>query len=229
MKPENLTKLTLSSQTQIREIINDDTFNYDGYQVVRGEFFAHTHEPAFTFNQNRVSLNMACIKKLPQFEYVQILVHPNEKKLAVRPCKEEERDSFRWCTKNPNKRSPKQITCKVFYAKIITLMGWNLNYRYKLLGKLICSNGELLFIFDLKTPEIFQRVIKDEIHQKNLLIPNYPESWKNQFGVSMEEHQKSLQVNIFDGYAIFNIKNNLKPSYSMPPINVPGSKEVTCE
>lgn len=31
-------------------VTEDDDFSYDGYQVVRGEFFAHTYEPSFTFN-----------------------------------------------------------------------------------------------------------------------------------------------------------------------------------
>lgn len=195
---------------------SDNSFTYEGYQVVRGEFFAHIHEPSFTFNDNRVYLNMACIRKLPQTEYVQILVHPVEKKLAVRPCQEEEKDSFRWCTKNARKRDPKQITCHVFYAKIFSLMGWNPQYRYKLLGKLIQSNGELLFIFDLKTPEIYPRAAK-LAGTSNAQLPNYPESWKNQFGISMEEHQKSLQVNIFDGYAVFDIQNTSRKFDSRQP------------
>lgn len=27
-------------------VTEDDAFSYDGYQVVRGEFFAHTYEPS---------------------------------------------------------------------------------------------------------------------------------------------------------------------------------------
>lgn len=61
----------LSAETQI---IEEDAFSYEGYQVVRGEFFAHTYEPSFTFNGNKVSVNTACIKKLPRTDFVQILV-----------------------------------------------------------------------------------------------------------------------------------------------------------
>ncbi len=42
------------------EIMNDDTFSYQGYQVVRGEFFAHIHEPSITFNNSKFSVNTAC-------------------------------------------------------------------------------------------------------------------------------------------------------------------------
>ena len=142
------------------EIIEDDSFNYDGYQVVRGEFFSHLYEPCITFNNFKVYMNTACIKKLPETDYVQILVNQEKKKLAVRPCSEESKDSFRWCSATA-KRTPKQVTCRVFYGKITELMGWNPSYRYKLVGKLIQSNGQLLFIFDLTAPEIFTRTSKD--------------------------------------------------------------------
>ena len=79
---------TSNSKREI-PIVEDDAFSYEGYQIVRGEFFAHTYEPSFTFNANKVSVNTACIKKLPDTDYVQILVNSVEKKLAVRPCLEE--------------------------------------------------------------------------------------------------------------------------------------------
>ena len=187
------------------EIVKDDDFSYEGFQVVRGEFFSHIYEPSITFNKNKITLNTACIRKLPEVEYVQMLVNPEEKKIAVRPCQEDEKDSFRWRSSG-NKLKPKQITCKVFFAKIMSLMGWNPNNRYKLLGKLIESGGELLFTFDLKTPEIFQRITKEDGSVKASRIPQYPEEWKNQFGLPVDEHRESLQVNIFEGYAVFGIK-----------------------
>ncbi|MCD7879583.1 MAG: hypothetical protein LUG16_06605, partial [Candidatus Gastranaerophilales bacterium] len=110
------------------EITEDADFNYDGYQVVRGEYFAHIFEPSVTFNKNKVYLNSTCIKKFPEIEYVQILVNSDEKKLAVRPCNEDDKDSFVWCTA---KRKPKQISCKIFSGMISNLMNWNPEYRYK--------------------------------------------------------------------------------------------------
>ena len=187
------------------EIIDLDEFNYDGYQVVRGEFFAHINEPSFVFNNNKVYVNTACVRKLPDTEFVQILVNPDEKKLAVRPCEESEKDSFRWRS-NSEKIKPKQISCKIFFAKVYSLMGWDYNNRYKLLGKLIRSNGELLYIFDLNTPEIFLRT---EVNGKSRMsrTPSYPDDWKNHFGLSVKEHQANLQVNIYKGYAVFGIQD----------------------
>lgn len=184
----------------------DDGFSYEGYQVVRGEFFAHIHEPAITFNNYKVSVNTACVKKLPEVEYVQILVNPVEQKLAVRPCHEDEKDSFLWCSAGSGKRRPKQITCRVFFVKIMELMGWSSDCRYKLLGKLIRSHDEYLFIFDLTAPETYQRPAKGDKPSMCSRMPLFPADWQNQFGLPVEEHRKALQINIFNGYAVFGIQ-----------------------
>ena len=193
------------------KIVYQYDFNFDGYQVVRGEFFAHIYEPSITFNNYKVGVNTACIKKLPEYDYVQILVNPEDKKLAVRPCSEDEKDSFRWCS-GTKKRSPKQITCRMFFAKVISLMDWNPNYRYKLLGKLVRSGEELLFIFDLNSPEIYERTIKEDGKVKASRKPLFPESWQTQFGLPVSEHKKAMQINFFDDYAVFGLQEELKPT-----------------
>lgn len=189
------------------EDIPDENFNYDGYQVVRREFFAHVFEPSITFNNSKISLNTACINKLPDVDYVQILVNPEEKKLVVRPCCEDEKDSFLWCTKSSTKRKAKYITCRVFFAKVVQLMNWNPDYRYKLLGKIIRTCDEYLLCFDLKETEIYQRILHDDDKPKIPCKPVYPVEWQNQFGLPIEEHRKLLQVNIFDGFTVFGIKD----------------------
>lgn len=54
-------------------------------------------------------------------------------------------------------------------------MDWNPNYRYKILGKLIRSGNEILFIFDLTSPEIFPRTLKDNGTVTTARTPSYPE------------------------------------------------------
>lgn len=97
-------------------------------------------------------------------------------------------------------------------------MGWNPDYRYKILGKLIRSGSEILFIFDLTSPEIFPRIVKSNGTANTTKTPSYPAEWKNQFGLPIEEHQKSMQVNIFEGYAVFNIQEKKKSNDNQPNI-----------
>ena len=187
----------------------DGEFNYDGYQVVRREFFAHTSEPSITLNDYRIYVNTACLNKLPLTDYVQVLINQTDKILAIQPCQEEERNSFAWCTSGNGKRKPKQISCRLFFAKIFTLMKWNPDYRYKLLGKIIHANDKYLLAFDLSATEVYQRISIEGKKAKTSRTPVFPAEWQNQFGMPYSEHQKSMQIDIFNGYAVYGIKNDV--------------------
>lgn len=188
--------------------LNED-FNFDDFQVVRREFFAHMHEPSVSFNNCKFYVNTACLSKFPNSGYAQVLVNREKKILALRPCNEGSRDSFMWCSDpGKGKRKPKPITCKLFFAKIVELMGWNPDYRYKLLGKLIHSNGEYLIAFDLTATEVYQRTFPEGAKPKTSRTPVFPQDWQNQFGLPYNEHKQSMQINIFDGYAIYTIKED---------------------
>ena len=192
------------------EIVIDDTFSFDGYQVVRGEFFAHINEPSISFNLNKIYVNKACLKRLPDVDYVQILVNSDDRKLVIRPADEDSKDAFPWCVKKGASRNPKQITGRVFFAKIVNLMGWNPDFRYKLLGKIIRSGGERLIVFDLTATETYIRIISEGAKPKISRKPVFPSEWENQFGLPVDEHRKQLQINIFDGYTVFAIKDEKK-------------------
>ena len=128
---------------------------------------------------------------------MQVLVNQESKILAIRPCQAEDRDACAWCTNGSGRRKPKQITCKIFFAKVFSLMGWNLDYRYKLLGRVIHAKDEWLIAFDLTATEVYQRVLKDGEKPRASRTPVFPEGWKTQFGLPFREHQKSMQVDIF--------------------------------
>ena len=199
----SLTQLSSYTCSDLPDITEDDDFSYEGYQVVRSEFFAHISEPSISFNNCKVTLNTACLKKLPNVNYIQFLVNPETKKLVVRACSEDEKDSFLWCNA---KRKPRQITCRIFFAKIVNLMGWNPNYRYKMLGKVIKTGMDYLILFDLNSTEVYQKNIKDGEKIKTSRSPQFPSEWKNQFGLPVEEHKKLLQINVFEGYTMFGIE-----------------------
>jgi len=181
------------------------TMDLDGFQVVRREFFAHTSEPSVSFNNCRFYVNNACLQRFPNVDHVLALVNKETKILALMPCPETSREAFCWSHTSKGKRKPKQITCKLFFAKIFEMMNWNPHYRYKLLGKIIHANGTRLIAFDLTATEVYQRTVVEGQKPKTSRTPVFPAEWKNQFGLPFYAHQQSMQVNIFDGYAVYAI------------------------
>ena len=171
--------------------------------MVRQEFFAHVNEPAVTFNNYKFYGNAACLRKFPATEFVQVLINRERKLLVLRPCGEEDRDAFPWRTQKSKK--PKQTTCRLFFAKVFEMMDWNPAHRYRLLGKVVQAAGERLLVFDMTATEIYQRVGKDGEKPKTSRTPLFPAEWKNQFGLPYSQHQKSLRVDLLDGYAIYGL------------------------
>lgn len=204
--PPAATEQTAHADADVLEL--DGEFDYEGYQVVRREFFAHTFEPSVTFNNYKFYVNAACLNRFPTVDFVQVLVNQNRKILAIRPCEEHDRDAFAWAVNGSGRRRARQVSCRLFFAKVFTLMGWSLDNRYKLLGRIIHANDEWLIAFDLSATEIYQRVSKEGEKPRTSRSPIFPESWKNQFGLPYKEHQRSMQVDIFEGYAVYGIRNN---------------------
>ena len=189
----------------VDDILVDDTFSYEGYQVVRSEFFAHMLEPSVSFSRCRMYVNTMLLRKLPNVDYIQVLVNKEEKKLVLRPVDEDAKDAFRWCNEKDSTKKPRQITCRVFFAKLFEMMDWNQNYRYKLLGKVIRSGEERLAVFDLTATEVYVQLSMEGNKPKMARKPVFPKEWENQFGLPVEEHKKQLTVNIFEGYTVFGI------------------------
>ena len=200
-------------------------FDLNGFQVVRREFFAHLHEPSITFNGGKFGVNSACLSRFPETEYVEVMVNPETKILALRPCTGNERDSFRWCTTPKGKRVPRQITCKIFSAMVLNLMGWNHKNRYKILGRLIHANGQYLIAFDLTATEVYLRTSEEGEKPRHSRTPVFPEEWEGQFGLPYNEHQNYLQISVFDGYAVYSISDKDKQN-NQEGVNAVPAQEV---
>ncbi len=200
----------LSETDELFDMSED--FDFDDFQVVRREFFAHLREPSVTFNECKFFANAACLSKFPNADYAQVLINREKQILALRPCEEGARDSFPWCNSSSGKRKTRAITCKIFFAKIVDLMNWNPNFKYKILGKLIHANGEYLLVFDLTATEVYQRTIREGEKPKTSRTAMYPANWQNQFGMTLNEHKQTMHINIFDGYAVYSIKEPTNPT-----------------
>ncbi len=186
-------------------LIEENTFSYEGYQVVRGEFLSRTNMPAICFDGARVSVNMSCLRRMSDVRYIQFLVNQAERKLALRPCAEDAKDSFGWCGYKDGKQIPRKIVCRIFSSMLTELMGWSADKRYRIMGIVVKTNTERLILFDLKDYETFDRKVRGDEAKATERNSHFPEEWGDGFGLTAEEHEKSIKINLFDDYTVFRL------------------------
>lgn len=203
LTPGGFKPLSKEQREEAARVAAETGFSFEGYQVVRREFFSHKYEPTMTIKGNSITFNTSCISKLEEVVYVQFLVNPDASKLVIRPCTEGARDAIRWCIAKDNKRKSRQITCGLFTAKLYDMMGWDAIYRYKLQGTMIKYQGEMLYVFDLTSTEVFLPQVKDPNDpnaKPKRKPPMYPENWRDSFGLPVAQHSQSMQIDLMEGY-----------------------------
>ena len=198
-------EITASAQKAM-ELENE--FDYDEYQVVRKELFAHERDPAIVIRSDSVSFNTACIKTFKGVVYIQLLISPELHRIAIKKCGKNDKDAIRWCIEKADGRKTRQMKCVPFATKVFKTMGWDTSKRYKIQGYKIVHDGEELFVFDLTEPEIFinggrrkktaDGPAEDEPVKPVSRKPEFPEAWQGSFGMSVEEHINALNLDILN-------------------------------
>lgn len=205
---EGFKPLSRQEREEAARIAAEAHFSFDGYQVVRREFFSHKFDPTLTIRNNGIVFNNACISKLDDVVYVQVLINPDTGKLVVRPCDEGARDAVRWCIARDDKRKSRQISCSMFTAKLYDLMGWETLYRYKMQGTRISYQGEQLYVFDLTSTEVFIPTTQDtgepEGKPRKKTAVRFLENWRDSFGLPVAEHTASTQIDLNEGYGMMD-------------------------
>ena len=172
-----------------------DSFDYDGYEVVRRELFSKTNCPAVTLKYGSVSFNVRAIRKLDECRYIQILINPEKKLMIAKPCGEDEKDSVQ-CSKmdKHGKVVPRKITGRVFTAQLYDDMKWDFNGTIKVLGTLLKCKGEKIFVFDLINAEAYLSVSAPSPDNPNRRerVPLMPLHWQGHYGQSYEESKVEI-------------------------------------
>ncbi len=172
-----------------------EVYPQDDFQVVRAEFLPQTKKYSVSFSKNHITVSTACLKRFPEIELVEILLNRKAKKMILRPITEEEKDSLLWCSTKDGKRKTRKVNVKYLFDMLFTMMGWDRNCRYKLVGSIAPFRGEKVLFFDLTSKQQFIIGAKDKVNQ-----PIFPKEWENQFGQPFSEHQKATQIGLFDEY-----------------------------
>ena len=118
---------------------------FEGCEIVDVKMFSDLQVPAILLQRENVRFSTSCIRKMNCGRYVELLVHPIRRQLAVRPSAEEDRCRLAWCVDGSDK--PRPIACKAYIETLFQIFEWNMDYRYKLYGCVYREGDEAACVF----------------------------------------------------------------------------------
>lgn len=194
-------------------------FDLRGFEVARQQFFNTKNNIAVSITKAGLSFSRAAIKKLPT-EYVELLWHPIEKLLVIRPAKMEDKNSVRWAKKLGENYISKSFTTSAFLPKLYEGNGWDIQMRYKVSGIRRQNGDKVILIFDLNDTEIYipTRIVDpeienglDETSRDRNSLKAYPTDWDGDFGDGYYEQmiRSSFDGEITDETTGFNLHPEL--------------------
>lgn len=210
---KELSREELLSAREERRLELQQRFNPEKMKVVRKELFANLRDPAVTIRNGNITFNTACINGLEDVVWVNLMIDQDAGLLAVQECDENDKHALRWCIAKPDKRKSRKMTCPGFTDLLYSVMDWDKNCRYKILGYQIVFEGKPLYIFDLTAYKIFREKQKNaeegdgEEVQTEISVEArkgyFPDDIANTFGVPVEEHKRQMEVSELDGLVSF--------------------------
>ena len=208
---KELSREELLSAREERRLELQQRFNPEKMKVVRKELFANLRDPAVTIRNGNITFNTACINGLEDVIWVNLMIDQDAGLLAVQECDENDKHALRWCIAKPDKRKSRKMTCPGFTDLLYSVMDWDKNCRYKILGYQIEFEGKPLYVFDLTAYKIFREKQKNTEDGEEVQVEisadarkgYFPDDIANTFGVPVEEHKRQMEVSELDGLVSF--------------------------
>ena len=201
---ELIRKLVKSRMSQGQELEFEDL---SGYELPPRTQFSMLSKPALSIKYGKMTFNMASVRLFDEALFILTPVHREKKRLMVVPCKEEESASLQWARvrESDDVKVNKTISSEEFILKLYKLMGWKLNCRYKILGRVaLAKPGPMpVLIFDLEDAIMFDskplEIVDEETGEiKKKQVKYYPEEYKECIGKSYTDYIETKQMNIFE-------------------------------
>ena len=97
------------------------TYSFHNYEIVSTQFFASANMTSVSISPNGIRFSVACIRKLPKTEYIELKVHPHNHTLAVVPCSEKEKQKMCWARLCDDTVSVRVISGRAFLQTLYEL------------------------------------------------------------------------------------------------------------
>ena len=129
------------------------------------------------------------MRKFADAGYAQLLLHPSERKLAIRPCQESAMHSIPWRSGAAKSLYAKTLCCRHFGAALFRIMEWDPDFLYRVRGTWIQRGEEQIIIYNLE--HAVSAVLLPQMREapgRETRAECFPEPWEDSFGEEFYDH-----------------------------------------
>ena len=178
--------------------------------------------------------------------FVELLIHPDNHLLAVRPSTDKNRHAIRWSTVKEAAHQPRTISGSAFLPTIYEIYGWKIECKYRVRGIRKQNADEVVYMFEMKETEIFipsdtmetdhAKELSDNVSfetrssMKPLMttpktVCAYPVGWAETFGNDYYHHAQAQEMFTFSetGKWHTQVEGQI---YNESPLQVTNSEEI---
>lgn len=137
--------------------IKKETGPLNNYKVVDSSLFSDRGIPNISIQNGMMSFGTAGIRAMKGGNYVELLVHPLRKEIAVRPTTSVSMYAIKWA----NGKFGRTVGGKAFIPVLCRIFGWEESYSYKMYGCIYREGKDAAGIFSAKIPSVY--IDKNEV------------------------------------------------------------------
>ena len=136
-------------------VVDEGSFDLRGYEIARSQFITSQNQLTCTMGIQELKFGIHGIRKMDNVEYVELLIHPTEKALAVRKSTKANKYAIWWAQPKDGVIVPRKIAATSFMKTIFEMLGWRDDCRYRVRGVRKQDENETVLVFDLQDTEVF--------------------------------------------------------------------------
>ena len=120
---------------EVTEIaVEKGDFDFQKYEVVDFKLFDDQNVPAVSMGENGIKFSISCVRRMKCDDYVELLIHPVKKQIAIRPADKDNRYAIRWSGGDKDNKAPKTVACKAYIGTLFKMLELKEKRRCKLYG-----------------------------------------------------------------------------------------------
>lgn len=175
-----------------------------GCEKVRGELFSTNDKACFTIDKNGILFNSFARKKLggatDVIQMIEIAYNPIMQMLVIRAVEEEDERTLKWAVERNDRLTMRRCPCKGFSNALFDNMGWNLDYKYKLIGGSMVIDDQQVLVFTLDDPIKIVPIVMENKQKEELGKKTKNRQTKEllEAGFALEDFQVPTSVSDID-------------------------------